>query len=202
MNISRLSILLMISLVLFSCTSSQPQDYSYPQGINNNFRFTFQLPMLPDTTNVTPASYEEQKSKPIVPAIRTIHGGTLQDPVPIGEYKEWGIYHEDYFFDERTDYTVRMNVNYAIRGNQVLNLYNDYNNIEKATAITAVPMSEELKNRLAEKLQAVTGKKIILTNKVDESCIGGVVLEMNDVQYNDSIAEKLNSLKQQLKSIN
>lgn len=82
------------------------------------------------------------------------------------------------------------------------NLYNDYNNIEKATAITAVPMSEELKNRLAEKLQAVTGKKIILTNKVDESCIGGVVLEMNDVQYNDSIAEKLNSLKQQLKNIN
>ena len=81
-------------------------------------------------------------------------------------------------------------------------LYNTHNNIEKATAITAVPMSEELKNRLAEKLQAVTGKKIILTNKVDESCIGGVVLEMNDVQYNDSIAEKLNSLKQQLKSIN
>ncbi len=81
-------------------------------------------------------------------------------------------------------------------------LYNAHNNIEKATAITAIPMSEELKNRLAEKLQAVTGKKIILTNKVDESCIGGVVLEMNDVQYNDSIAEKLNSLKQQLKSIN
>ena len=81
-------------------------------------------------------------------------------------------------------------------------LYNAHNNIEKATAITAVPMSEELKNRLVEKLQAVTGKKIILTNKVDESCIGGVVLEMNDVQYNDSIAGKLNSLKQQLKSIN
>lgn len=81
-------------------------------------------------------------------------------------------------------------------------LYNAHNNIEKATAITAVPMSEELKNRLVEKLQAVTGKKIILTNKVDESCIGGVVLELDDVQYNDSIAEKLNSLKQQLKSIN
>ena len=81
-------------------------------------------------------------------------------------------------------------------------LYNAHNNIEKATAITAIPMSEELKNRLAEKLQAVTGKKIILTHQVDESCIGGVVLEMNDVQYNDSIAEKLNSLKQQLKSIN
>lgn len=138
MNISRLSILLMISLVLFSCTSSQSQDYSYPQGINNNLRFTFQLPMLPDTTNVTPASYEEQKSKTIVPAIRTIHSGTLQDPVPIGEYKEWGIYHENYFFDERTDYTVRMNVNYAIRGNQVLNLYNDYmKEMEDIEALTS-----------------------------------------------------------------
>lgn len=81
-------------------------------------------------------------------------------------------------------------------------LYNRHNNIEKATAVTAVPMTEDQKNRLAEKLQSVTGKKIILTNRVDESCIGGVVLEMSDVQLDDSIAQKLNTLKNQLKSIN
>lgn len=74
----------------------------------------------------TPASFEEEKSKTIVPATRTTHAGTLRDPVPVGEYREWGIYTEDRSLDERTDYSIRMNVNYAVRGNQVLDLYNAY----------------------------------------------------------------------------
>lgn len=81
-------------------------------------------------------------------------------------------------------------------------MYNKYNNIEKAVVTTAIPMRDELKNRLVEKLEKITGKKIVLTNKVDADCIGGVVLEFNDVQYNDSISEKLNILKKQLKQIN
>ena len=80
-------------------------------------------------------------------------------------------------------------------------LYNKHYGIEKAVAITAVPMSEEMKNKLCEKLAKVTGKKIILTNKVDPSVIGGVVLEFSDKQYNDSIANKLNELKVRLKKI-
>ena len=78
-------------------------------------------------------------------------------------------------------------------------MYNKHNNIEKAVATTAIPMSDELKDKLRTKLEAITGKKIILTNKVDESCIGGVVLEFNDTEYNDSISLKLETLKKQLK---
>ncbi len=80
-------------------------------------------------------------------------------------------------------------------------LYNKHYGIEKAVAITAVPMSEEMKNKLCEKLAKVTGEKIILTNKVDPSVIGGVVLEFSDKQYNDSIANKLSELKVRLKKI-
>ena len=58
-----------------------------------------------------------------------------------------------------------------------------------------------MKNKLCEKLAKVTGKKIILTNKVDPSVLGGVVLEFSDKQYNDSIANKLNELKVRLKRI-
>ena len=78
-------------------------------------------------------------------------------------------------------------------------MYNKHNNIEKAVATTAIPMSDELRNKLVAKLEAITGKKIILTNKVDESCIGGVVLELEEVEYNDSISLKLETLKKQLK---
>lgn len=79
--------------------------------------------------------------------------------------------------------------------------YNAYNNIEKAVAITAVPMSEDMQKALGAKLEKVTGKKILLENRVDSSCIGGVILEMADTQYNDSIYAKLENLKNQLKQI-
>lgn len=81
-------------------------------------------------------------------------------------------------------------------------LYNQQNNIEKVVAITAVALSQEMHNQLTEKLQKVTGKTILLENRVDESCIGGVVLEMSDYQIDDTIAQKLALLKEQLKNIN
>ncbi len=81
-------------------------------------------------------------------------------------------------------------------------LYNKHFNIEKAVAVTAVPMSRELQAKLTEKLEKVTGKTIVLTNKVDENCLGGVILQFSDMQINDSIAQKLETLKNQLKNIN
>lgn len=80
-------------------------------------------------------------------------------------------------------------------------LYNQYNNIEKVTAITAVPLSEDMSSKLETKLKHITGKTILLKNKVDENCIGGVILELNDEQIDDSIQQKLNTLKLQLRSI-
>ena len=79
-------------------------------------------------------------------------------------------------------------------------LYNKHNNIEKAVVTTAVAMSDELKARLVDKLQSLTGKKILLTNKVDPACLGGVILQMEDMQFNDSISNKLETLKNQLKA--
>ena len=74
-------------------------------------------------------------------------------------------------------------------------LYNKHNNIEKAVVTTAVAMSDELKARLVDKLQSLTGKKILLTNKVDPACLGGAVLLMEDMQFNDFIFGKLEILK-------
>ena len=79
-------------------------------------------------------------------------------------------------------------------------LYNKHNNIEKATATTAVPMSDRHKARLVEKLKAITGKNVVLTNIVDPDCLGGVILQFSDVQYNDSVRGKLETLKNQLKA--
>ncbi len=78
-------------------------------------------------------------------------------------------------------------------------LYNKANNIEKAVAVTAVPMTERAIERLTEKLEKMTGKKILLTNKVDEKCLGGVILEFSTMQLDDSIASKLEELRDRLR---
>ena len=46
----------------------------------------------------------------------------------------------------------------------------------------------------------ITGKNIVLTNKVDPACLGGVILQLEDKQFNDSISGKLETLKNQLKA--
>lgn len=78
--------------------------------------------------------------------------------------------------------------------------YNRANNIEKATAVTAVPLTDAQKEKLCAKLSKVTGKTILLENRVDETIIGGVVLEMEEKQHDDSIKTKLATLKKQLKT--
>ena len=54
-------------------------------------------------------------------------------------------------------------------------IYNKHYNIEKVVAITAIAMVPQLQEKLKAKLEAVTGKTILLENKVDPATLGGVV---------------------------
>lgn len=119
MNLRHFAIIILTIITLSSCASFQ----SYTS----------------DSANIeTPAEFESRMEGTISPAAWTTHDGTLQDPVPVGEHGEWGIYNENRFLNERTDYTIRMNVNYSLRGDKVLELYNAYTremeDIEAATS--------------------------------------------------------------------
>ena len=74
----------------------------------------------------TPVEFAARMEANMKPAEWTTHEGTLKDPVTIGEFGEWGIYHENRILDQRTDYTVRLKVNYSVRGEKALELYNTY----------------------------------------------------------------------------
>ena len=43
----------------------------------------------------TPVEFAARMEANMKPAEWTTHEGTLKDPVPIGEFGEWGIYHEN-----------------------------------------------------------------------------------------------------------
>lgn len=76
--------------------------------------------------------------------------------------------------------------------------YDEANNILRATAITAVAMSEAQKDALRRKLAELTGKHIELTNRIDPAVLGGVTLRYAGVQIDDSIQARLEALRRTL----
>lgn len=80
-------------------------------------------------------------------------------------------------------------------------LLRESRNVEEVTAVTAVPMSEEMKNRLSEKLGMQTGKTIILKNEVDEKVMGGVLLKISGRQIDSTVRTRLAELRNELLSM-
>lgn len=76
--------------------------------------------------------------------------------------------------------------------------YNKDHNIEEITAVTAIPLNEELFAQLKAKLESVTGKTVLLQNKVDVSVLGGVRLEMEGTQLEGTVANQLTALRRLL----
>lgn len=73
--------------------------------------------------------------------------------------------------------------------------YNADNGILPAVAITAVPLSDELRTKLLNKLSAVTGKTIDLTTRTDASVLGGIRLEMDGTQLDGTVRRKLDNIR-------
>ncbi|PVW15109.1 ATP synthase F1 subunit delta [Marixanthomonas spongiae] len=87
----------------------------------------------------------------------------------------------------------------ALLGNvakSYIELYNKEQGLQVAKVTTAVPLSPELEKKVLEKVKEMTGSdKVTVKNTIDESIIGGFILRVGDLQYNASIANKLNRLK-------
>lgn len=76
--------------------------------------------------------------------------------------------------------------------------YNTLNGIHKVKLTTAVEVSETLKNNIAAKASTEGGLgKVELETSVDESLIGGFVLEFNNNLVDASIARDLRDIKAQ-----
>lgn len=77
-------------------------------------------------------------------------------------------------------------------------LYNEDNNIKVVNVTTAKPMKEEIVNKLITKLEEKTGGNIVLKRRVDESCIGGIIIEMDGKQIDSSVKSGLGRIKKAL----
>ncbi len=78
---------------------------------------------------------------------------------------------------------------------------NEHSGIIEVAAVVAMPLKPEVKARLCQKLEAVTGRKINLVEKVEPSILGGIILNYGNMQMDSSVKSKLEAFGRQLKSV-
>ena len=84
---------------------------------------------------------------------------------------------------------------------QFQNLFKKAQNVATAVVTTAVPLTDALKKKVLEKIKNETNKEISLENVIDNSIIGGFVLQIGDKQIDASILGKLNNLSRKFQKI-
>ena len=77
-------------------------------------------------------------------------------------------------------------------------IYNQENNIARATVVTATPISDKIKNQILKKIQTLSNKSVEIENIIDETIIGGFILRYENREYNASLSQRLNKLKTKL----
>lgn len=68
-------------------------------------------------------------------------------------------------------------------------------NVARAVVRTAVPMPDDLQEKVSEVLAQVTGKNVVLEMREDPDIIGGVVAHIGDMVLDGSIRSQLQGFK-------
>jgi F-type H+-transporting ATPase subunit delta len=68
------------------------------------------------------------------------------------------------------------------------------------TAVTAVPLTPELREQIREKVRAQTGRDAELEETVDPSIIGGLVLRVGEVVVDASLRTRLEEMRRSLET--
>ncbi len=65
-------------------------------------------------------------------------------------------------------------------------------------AVTAIPLDDDLRRTITDRIKEVTGRDADLIEHIDEDLIGGLVLEVGGVRVDGSVRHQLDSLHQEL----
>ena len=78
-------------------------------------------------------------------------------------------------------------------------MVDDAKNISHGNVISAIELSDELKENVQTILEKLTGKKVELTTSIDQSIIGGIIAQVGDLVLDGSIKTQLAGLKDSIK---
>ncbi|MBI4180979.1 MAG: ATP synthase F1 subunit delta [Chloroflexi bacterium] len=80
-------------------------------------------------------------------------------------------------------------------------LLDSHRGIEQADVLTTVPLNDTDKLKLAERLGAISGKKVVIKAEVDSRIIGGIVAKIGGKLLDGSIRNRLETLKRELSGV-
>ena len=75
----------------------------------------------------------------------------------------------------------------------------NYLHIVNGICYSTISLSKEDLNNITEKVSKLLNKKVVLTNRIDSSLIGGFKVEVEDIIIDESIKKRLLDLKKSIK---
>ena len=85
---------------------------------------------------------------------------------------------------------------------QFIELYKFSSGIETCYLISADKISNRIENNLKPIIRKITKNKIKISNIIDKDLIGGFIIKVGDIQFDNSVKSNLNRLKTSLKKEN
>lgn len=77
-------------------------------------------------------------------------------------------------------------------------LYNDYHGQAYAQITTAIPLDDTLRAQITAELGQLTGKRVLLQEKVDPSILGGAIARVGDTLIDGSLKRRFHLLRQNI----
>lgn len=81
-------------------------------------------------------------------------------------------------------------------------LFEQSHQIFRVRVTTATPLSPELEQQLSEVLTKKLGQKVFLDNHIDSTCLGGLILSLDNQQYDASLQKFFLQIRQELSQTN
>ena len=82
--------------------------------------------------------------------------------------------------------------------NAYKSLYETANDMTKAIVVTAVPITNSIKEAALTKISSISSKKVEINNVIDKNILGGFILRYDGKEYNASLSNKLQKIKKEL----
>ena len=83
---------------------------------------------------------------------------------------------------------------------EYVSLYNESRGICPAEVTSAVALSPDQLDRIGKKLESLTGKTVIIKNKIDRDLLGGIKLAFMGRQLDGSLRARLSAIEDGLKN--
>lgn len=80
-------------------------------------------------------------------------------------------------------------------------LYNERFKLAEITVTAANPLSDKLKEQITRKMEQIIGKTVTIREKVDETIIGGIIIDYGSRRYDGSVKARLDNLAKELGSV-